>query len=107
MPYSEILRVSDLFSNCALFSCLCADVVAYAAKKTYLEFIEQAGELNDLDHYPMLVKCCKEIGFSVLKVVFRGYYAHNKLQQMHDKAIAKRTELNLLVSFFCVCLRTL
>ncbi|KAK7499296.1 hypothetical protein BaRGS_00009556 [Batillaria attramentaria] len=76
-------------------NCLCADVVAYASGKTYLEFIEQAGELNDLQHFPRLLERSHDIGYKVSKVVFRGYHAHDKLQRMHDTAIAKRTDLKL------------
>lgn len=95
------LRSLEKMSDCTadpiadFINCLCADVIAYAAKKTYLQFIEQAGELSDLDHYPMLMHRCKEIGYTVTKVVFRGYYAHDELQQMHDQAISRRTELKL------------
>jgi hypothetical protein len=36
-----------------------------------------------------------QIGYEVTKVVFRGYYASEKLQSMHDNAIQSRTQLRL------------
>ena len=62
-----------------------------------MEFIETASELNDLLKYPQLTERCKSIGYSVSKVVFRGYFAHDKLQKMHDMMIKRRTNLRLKV----------
>ncbi|KAK7090349.1 uncharacterized protein [Littorina saxatilis] len=100
MMFYELQNVERMLDSTTdpiadFINCLCADVVAYASKKTYLEFIEQAGELNDLQNFPRLVERCQEIGYGVSKVVFRGYHAHDKLQKMHDHAIARRTELKL------------
>ncbi|KAK3777728.1 hypothetical protein RRG08_021838 [Elysia crispata] len=76
-------------------NCLTADVIAFAAKRSYVEFIETASELNDLSNYPQLTERCKDIGYNVSKVVFRGYYAHDKLQRMHDMMITRRTNLRI------------
>ncbi|GFR94155.1 type II secretion system (T2SS), protein E, N-terminal domain [Elysia marginata] len=76
-------------------NCLIADVIAFAANRSYMEFIETASELNDLSNYPQLTERCKVIGYNVSKVVFRGYFAHDKLQKMHDLMIKKRTNLRL------------
>ncbi|XP_067674231.1 uncharacterized protein [Haliotis asinina] len=76
-------------------NCLCADVVTFASQRTYMAFIEQSSKLNDLDSYPQLLERCKAIGYVVSKVVFRGYFAHDKLQKLHDRAIDKRSQLKL------------
>ncbi|RUS72351.1 hypothetical protein EGW08_019887 [Elysia chlorotica] len=76
-------------------NCLIADVIAFAAKRSYVEFIETASELNEISNYPQLTERCKDIGYNVSKVVFRGYYAHDKLQRMHDMMITRRTNLRL------------
>ena len=39
----------------------------------------------------------KSIGFEITKVVFRGYFASPKLQEMHDNSIQARTNLKLQV----------
>ncbi|KAL8588841.1 hypothetical protein ACOMHN_011557 [Nucella lapillus] len=91
----ELMLDSTIDPMADFINCLCADAVAHVAKKTYLEFIEQAGELNELKHFPRLVERCGQIGYSVTKVVFRGYHTHEKLQRMHDSAITQRTELKL------------
>ncbi len=63
-----------------------------------MEFIEKSGGLNDLSNYPQLRERCKTIGYDVSKVVFRGYYASPKLQEMHDSAISARTKIKLEVN---------
>ena len=65
---------------------------------SYTEFIERSAELNDLSNYPLLMDRCKMIGYEVSKVVFRGYYASEQLQRMHDGAIEARVKLKLEVS---------
>ena len=64
----------------------------------YIEFIEHSSELNDLDSFPQLTERSKSIGYSVSKVVFRGYFAYDKLQKLHDGAIEVRTKLKIAVS---------
>eukprot|EP00918_Siedleckia_nematoides_P070193 GHVU01153090.1.p1 GENE.GHVU01153090.1~~GHVU01153090.1.p1 ORF type:complete len:227 (-),score=36.66 GHVU01153090.1:714-1394(-) len=76
-------------------NCLCADVISFASKLTYIEFIDKAAGLNDLSSYSQLLERCKGIGYNVTKVVFRGYHASPKLQNMHDHAIQARTQLKM------------
>ncbi|KAK6195405.1 hypothetical protein SNE40_000843 [Patella caerulea] len=76
-------------------NCLSADVVAFASKRTYMSFINQSDALNELNSYPQLLERCKAIGYSVTKVVFRGYFTHDRLQKMHDWAIERRTNLKI------------
>lgn len=64
---------------------------------SYTEFIEKSNQLNDLENYPQLLERCKLIGYSVSKVVFRGYQASKALQEMHDNAIKIRTKLKMEV----------
>ena len=79
------------------FSCCTSDIVAFTTSKTYLNFIETCHELNDLNIYPKLVERAEKIGFSITKVVFRGYFASKNLQAMHDSSIENRTQLKLEV----------
>lgn len=76
-------------------NCVQADVIAFASQLSYLEFIEKSSNLNDLAIYPQLTACAKRIGYEISKVVFRGYFASDKLQKMHDNAIEKRTQLKI------------
>ncbi|KAL4220563.1 hypothetical protein ACF0H5_020961 [Mactra antiquata] len=76
-------------------NCVCADTIAFAAKYTYIEFMERSGELNDLASFSQLTDRAKSIGYNISKVVFRGYFAHPKLQQLHDGAIEVRTKLKI------------
>ena len=63
-----------------------------------MEFIDQSSGLNDLKSYPQLRERCAGIGYTVSKVVFRGYYTSPTLQQMHDNAIQTRLKIKIAVS---------
>jgi hypothetical protein len=51
--------------------------------------------LNEIENYPKLTERAAQIGFEITKVVFRGYFASEKLQKMHDASIQTRTKLKL------------
>ena len=72
-----------------------ADVVAFASTLTYEELLQKTALLSESDTYPQLMSRSKSIGYLVSKVVYRGYHASDKLQQMHDDAIQARTQLRL------------
>ena len=72
-----------------------SDVISFSSKKTYLNFIETCHTLNDLSNFSKLTERALQIGFEITKVVFRGYFASEKLQQMHDTSIQTRTQLKL------------
>nr|XP_022338585.1 uncharacterized protein LOC111134076 isoform X2 [Crassostrea virginica] len=78
-----------------ILNCVCADVVAFAAKYSYIEFMERSSELNDLANYPQLMERSKKIGYEISKMVYRGYHAHPELQLIHDSSIQTRTRLKL------------
>jgi len=72
-----------------------SDVIEFVAGKSFEEFKASTDSLNNLSYYPQLSCRAKGIGFEVTKVVFRGYGAPQRLQQMHDDAIERRTKLAL------------
>ena len=74
---------------------LSADVIDFAAGRSFEQFKEATNRLNDLGEYRNLVSRAERIGYRVNKVVYRGYVASQKLQSMHDDAIEKRTALKL------------
>jgi hypothetical protein len=69
-----------------------------------MDFIDKSSKLNDLSTYAKLVERAEKIGYEITKVVFRGYFASPRLQQMHDTSINARTKLKLevLVIFFLI-----
>ncbi|XP_071164795.1 uncharacterized protein LOC143067695 [Mytilus galloprovincialis] len=83
----------DPFSD--FINCVCADIIAYASKYTYIEFMEKSSALNDLSNYPQLLDRSKQIGYEISKVVYRGFHTHDKLQKLHDGAVKTRTNLKI------------
>lgn len=74
---------------------LAADVIDFVAGLSFEEFKHRTEQLNDLGTYPNLCRRAERIGYSINKVVYRGYSATDKLQHMHDDAIEARTQLKL------------
>lgn len=72
-----------------------ADVIDFASKFSFEKFKEEMEKLNNLETYTALVARASKIGYQINKVVYRGYYASDKLQLMHDNAIETRTKLHL------------
>ena len=72
-----------------------SDIVAFASKLTYEEFLQQTEQLSKLDSYPQLVSRAQRIGYNIAKVVYRGYNAPAALQKSHNEAITSRTQLRL------------
>jgi hypothetical protein len=72
-----------------------ADVIDHVSALTFENFKDRTEELNDLNTYKMLVQRAGKVGYRISKVVYRGYYASDALQAMHDNAIEARTKLKL------------
>lgn len=72
-----------------------ADVIDFTAANTFDQFKEKTASLSLLDTYPHLLSRAGRIGYTINKVVYRGYHASSKLQAMHDGAIEARTQLRL------------
>jgi len=81
--------VSDLINT------LTADVIELTSSMLFEEFRAGTDRLNRLATYPTLTAAAMRVGFKVTRVVFRGYEASDKLQQMHDTAIEERTGMRL------------
>ncbi len=78
-----------------LINCCSSDVTKFTSNKTYLSFIENCYQLNEMSTYAKLVERAAYLGYEVTKVVFRGYFAAPKLQHIHDKSVEMRTTLKL------------
>jgi hypothetical protein len=74
---------------------LSADVVDFAGARDFEAFKGQTEALNRLETFPQLTQRAGKIGYRISKLVYRGYYASDKLQMMHDAAIECRTKLHL------------
>lgn len=74
---------------------LSADTVDFVGGNDFDAFKGKTEALNRLETYPQLVQRAEKIGYRINKVVYRGYYASEKLQAMHDGAIECRTKLHL------------
>eukprot|EP00662_Eupelagonemidae_sp_cell21_P000884 gene884-35851_t len=72
-----------------------SDVIEFTSALSFERFKESAEKLNGLDVYKNLTTRAQQMGWSVTKVVFRGFIAPGNLQQMHDSAIERRTRLVL------------
>ncbi|XP_048752374.2 uncharacterized protein LOC125663964 [Ostrea edulis] len=78
-----------------MMNAVCADVIAFAGKVSFEEFLNQTQILSDLSTYPQLTQRGDKIGYIVQKVVFRGYHASEHLQRMQNASIESRTQLRL------------
>ncbi|XP_064395778.1 uncharacterized protein LOC135342867 [Halichondria panicea] len=72
-----------------------SDIISFASKRSYEEFIQQTHDLNSMDSYSQLNSRAKRIGYNITKVVYRGYEASRSLQATHDEAVHIRTNLRL------------
>ena len=72
-----------------------ADMVTFGASHTYESFQAATAHLSELAAFPILADRMRQVGFDLVKIVYRGFTASATLQDMHDQAIAKRTRLKL------------
>ncbi|RUS83910.1 hypothetical protein EGW08_008324, partial [Elysia chlorotica] len=63
-----------------LINALCADVISFVGPLSYEQFVDKTGLLSSLATYPQLIQRAGGVGFTVQKVVFRGYHASDQLQ---------------------------
>ena len=72
-----------------------ADIIEFVSRHDFESFKQSTEKLNDLTTYHQLVARAEQCGYTINKVVYRGYGAPASLQQMHDQAIESRTRLQL------------
>jgi hypothetical protein len=72
-----------------------SDVVDFTGRHDFESFKHNTDKLNELDTYRQLAVRASQCGYRINKVVYRGYGAPERLQQMHDQAIEARTKLQL------------
>ena len=74
---------------------LSADIIDFVGGNDFEAFKTKTDALNQIETYRQLTQRADKIGYRITKVVYRGYYASDKLQAMHDNAIECRTRLVL------------
>jgi hypothetical protein len=72
-----------------------SDVVDFTGRHNFDSFKQNTDKLNELETYRQLAVRASQCGYRINKVVYRGYGAPERLQQMHDQAIEARTKLQL------------
>jgi hypothetical protein len=72
-----------------------SDVVDFIGRHDFESFKRNTDKLNELETYRQLTVRASQCGYRIDKVVYRGYGAPERLQQMHDQAIEARTRLQL------------
>ncbi|KAF6031156.1 hypothetical protein EB796_010514 [Bugula neritina] len=100
MVYYELVDVLKMLEETAdpiadMMNAMCADVIQFAGRLTFQEFVAGSNKLNDTETFPQLLQICEKIGYRLNKVVYRGYTVSIKLQAMHDKNIENRTNMRL------------
>lgn len=74
---------------------LTSDIIDFVSGLSFEEFKDNTDKLNDLSTYKQLINRSQKIGYQINKVVYRGYTANPRLQEMHNNAIEARTKLKL------------
>jgi hypothetical protein len=72
-----------------------SDVVDFTGRHDFESFKHNTDKLNEIETYRQLAVRASQCGYRINKVVYRGYGAPDRLQQMHDQAIEARTKLQL------------
>jgi len=72
-----------------------SDVVGFTGRHDFESLKRNTDKLNELETYRQLAGRAAQCGYRINKVVYRGYGAPERLQQMHDQAIEARTRLQL------------
>ena len=72
-----------------------SDVIDFTGRHDFESFKQNTDKLNEIETYRQLAVRASQCGYRINKVVYRGYGATERLQQMHDQAIEARTKLQL------------
>ncbi len=72
-----------------------SDVLELIGRYSFDDFKTKTEQLNNLENYPQLMGRAKQVGYTIHKIVYRGYSTAPALEAMHEKAIETRTRLKL------------
>ena len=100
MVFYQLVDIEKMLDNshdpiASFINNLSADIIDFMSNRTFEDFKKETDLLNQISTYKQLVNNSKIIGYNISKIVFRGYIVNQKLQEMHNEAIEKRTRLIL------------
>jgi hypothetical protein len=100
MIFFELLDISTMMETTHdpigdFVNAATSDVVDFTGRHDFESFKHNTDKLNELETYRQLTVRASQCGYRINKVVYRGYGAPDRLQQMHDQAIEARTKLQL------------
>ena len=100
MIFYELREVNVMLKQTAdpiadIINAVSSDTITFLSQVTYEEFVEAANALNNIDSFPNLLSRAKRMGFMISKVIYRGFKADDKLQNIHDQAVSSRNNLRL------------
>jgi hypothetical protein len=78
-----------------MINSITADIIDFGSQRSFEEFKKQSDKLNSTELFTNLITKANSMGYSINKVVFRGYNTNTKLHEMHNSAIEARTALKL------------
>lgn len=103
MVYYELTDVEKMINQthdpiAELINALTSDAIEFTNKRSFEQFKADTEMLSKLETYQHIVSRSARIGFSISKIVYRGYHSSDKLQQMHDQVRPQPFSVRQLVS---------
>eukprot|EP00800_Vazella_pourtalesii_P022889 TRINITY_DN9085_c0_g1_i6.p1 TRINITY_DN9085_c0_g1~~TRINITY_DN9085_c0_g1_i6.p1 ORF type:complete len:303 (+),score=62.42 TRINITY_DN9085_c0_g1_i6:244-1152(+) len=100
MLFYEISDVDKMLNGSTdpiadLINAVASDVISFVSSLSYQDFLRQTELLSDMKTYVQLENRAGKIGCTISNVVYRGYKAPAKLQQVQLNAITSRTNLKI------------
>jgi len=78
-----------------LINAATSDIIDFVSKYKFEDFKSHIEKLHDLNTFSQIMIRSQAIGYTISKIVFRGYIASKALEAMHNSAIEARTKLVL------------
>jgi len=72
-----------------------ADIIDFTAKKTFDEFKSSTSKLNEMGTFQQTIGKAEMIGYTIERVVFRGFVANVHIQKMIEAGIENSTKLKV------------
>jgi hypothetical protein len=74
-----------------------SDVIAFCSQNNFDTLLDKMNTFGELEIYKNLQTAVSNMGFSVQKVVYRGYSANDQLQKLHNEAMTTRSEHDTVI----------